>query len=180
MLLHALHHPVGVVSGLSEKNNLVAVALTDVPQLGSNDCYRAAVLPAWRARARGDTVREHAEAGTHRHPSTSMRAGAGREQGWQGTHQHLSHRGTSEKVARRQSHRGWGQGLSVAHGAAGGTVASLGVVGETDLEGRRGNEIKCRCQERNEAAGVLVGDAQGPVMLNFFANTLFLPGLHIT
>lgn len=59
-------------------------------------------------------------------------------------------------------------------------MASLGVVGETELEGRRGNEIKCRSQERNEATGVLVGDAQGPVMLNFFANTLFPPGLRIT
>lgn len=68
----------------------------------------------------------------------------------------------------------------MAHGAAGGTVDSLGSVGETELEGKRGNEIKWRRQERNEAAGVLVGDAQGPVMLNFFANTPFPPGLCIT
>jgi hypothetical protein len=33
-LLCALHHPVGVVSRLSEKNNLAAVALTDVLHSG--------------------------------------------------------------------------------------------------------------------------------------------------
>lgn len=32
--LHALHHPVGVVSRLSEKNNLAAMALTDVLHSG--------------------------------------------------------------------------------------------------------------------------------------------------